>query len=508
MLPETLLALIWTLDQSGSFSWAVPAPQTSKQANQLRANARGQKLMDFLRSGRDCSTGRRHAGIAGTHRSPLSEEEETAGVRPSPIRCTAMTAAKRFFRWKPSCSAAVSMLLATSLPTGARGQTKKEDKHWSAQWITAEGVAERDQVVLHFRKVVEMKDRPKEFVVDLSADNQFIFYVNGKEARRGPSRGDLAHWRYERFDIAPLLHGGRNVLAATVWHFGTHAAIAQMSERAGFLLHGAGEAERAADTNATWEVEEETGISLLQPKVKGYFAADPGERWDGGRFVWYAGSESAEPAETAGARAPAPAAQSSARTEERGKWNQAVTIGRGAPREEQDAPNNWQLVRDALPPMERTQLPPGRVVQTSCAVSSEEFFAAGMEFRAGSKCSLLLDQGELTTGYPVLAVSGGRGATIRLTYAEALLDEQGRKGNRNQIDGKHIEGVTDEFRPEGGTAKREFSPLTWRTWRYLQLDVETHDEPVKIVGLRGWFSAYPFVERAYFQADDSSLDPI
>ena len=53
-----------------------------------------------------------------------------------------MTAAKRFFRWKPSCSAAVSMLLATSLPTGARGQTKKEDKHWSAQWITAEGVAE------------------------------------------------------------------------------------------------------------------------------------------------------------------------------------------------------------------------------------------------------------------------------------------------------------------------------------------------------------------------------
>ena len=400
------------------------------------------------------------------------------------------------------------MLLATSLPTGARGQTKKEDKHWSAQWITAEGVAERDQVVLHFRKVVEMKDRPKEFVVDLSADNQFIFYVNGKEARRGPSRGDLAHWRYERFDIAPLLHGGRNVLAATVWHFGTHAAIAQMSERAGFLLHGAGEAERAADTNATWEVEEETGISLLQPKVKGYFAADPGERWDGGRFDWYAGSESAEPAETAGARAPAPAAQSSARTEVRGKWTQAVTIGRGAPREEQDAPNNWQLVRDALPPMERTQLPPGRVVQTSCAVSSEEFFAAGMEFRAGSKCSLLLDQGELTTGYPVLAVSGGRGATIRLTYAEALLDEQGRKGNRNQIDGKHIEGVTDEFRPEGGTAKREFSPLTWRTWRYLQLDVETHDEPVKIVGLRGWFSAYPFVERAYFQADDSSLDTI
>jgi len=42
---------------------------------------------------------------------------------------------------------------------------------------------------------------------------------------------------------APLLHAGKNTLAATVWHFGTHAAIAQMSERTGFLLHGAGAAE-------------------------------------------------------------------------------------------------------------------------------------------------------------------------------------------------------------------------------------------------------------------------
>src|SRR5262249_32059510 len=142
------------------------------------------------------------------------------------------------------------------------------------------------------------------------------------------------------------------------------------------------------------------------------------------------------------------------------------------------------------------------------AVSSEEFFGAGMEFPPASKCSLLLDQGELTTGYPVLAVSEGRRATIRLTYGEALLDDQGRKGNRNQIAGKHIEGVGEEFGPEGGAAKREFSPLTWRTWRYLQLEVETRDEPVKITGLRSWFSAYPFVERAYFHADDSSLDPI
>src|SRR5262245_41020284 len=199
----------------------------------------------------------------------------------------------------------------------ARGQERTE-KHWSAQWITAGGVAERDEVVLHFRKTIEFEAAPVKFVVDVSADNQFILYVNGVEAGRGPSRADLGHWRYETLDIAPLLHAGRNVLAATVWHFGTHAAIAQMSERTGFLLRGAGEAERLADTNATWDVEEETGISLLKPKVNGYFAAEPGERWDGGRFDWYATGA------TPGANA-------------QSLWKKAVTLGRGARREEQDA---------------------------------------------------------------------------------------------------------------------------------------------------------------------------
>src|SRR5215471_8312895 len=148
----------------------------------------------------------------------------------------------------------------------SRTQEAAEKKHWSAQWITAAGVAERDEVVLHFRKTIELKAAPAKFSVDVSADNQFILYVNGVEAGRGPSRADLAHWRYETYEIGPLLHSGRNVISAMVWHFGTRAAIAQMSDRVGFLLHGATDRERTADTDASWEVEEETGISAVKAK--------------------------------------------------------------------------------------------------------------------------------------------------------------------------------------------------------------------------------------------------
>ncbi len=369
--------------------------------------------------------------------------------------------------------------------SGAAGQAGAE-KHWGAQWITAAHAAERDEAVLHFRKTMELKEAPAKFVVNVSADNQFILYVNGRETGRGPSRADLAHWRFETYDIAPLLHAGKNTLAALVWHFGTHAAIAQMSERTGFLLHGAGDAERAADTNATWEVEEEKGITTLRPHVNGYYAAEPGLRIDGTKFDWDASSEGAS----------------------KGEWTKAVTLGRGALREERDAPNDWQLVSDPLPAMQMAEVPAGKVVRANGIGTTTGFPRAGFTVAPHSKASVLIDNGQLTTGYPVLVVGEGRGATIRLTYAEALYNAKGQKGNRNEIEGKHIEGVVDEFLPGGEDATREFTPLSWRTWRYLQLDVETADAPARIERLKTWFSAYPFAEKAYFHSNDSSLEQI
>jgi alpha-L-rhamnosidase len=367
--------------------------------------------------------------------------------------------------------------------------TASPAKTWSAQWITAPAVAERDGVVLHFRKVVELAQPAAHFVVNVSADNQFILYVNGQEAGRGPSRADLSHWRYETYDIGPLLHSGSNALAATVWHFGPRAAIATMSDRAGFLMHGTGEAERAADTNASWEVEEEKGIETLRPQVRGYYAAEPGQRIDGSKLDWNAASASID-------------------SERNGTWTKAVTLGRGALRGEKDPPNNWQLVVDTLPAMEMSEAPAGKIVRASRTSAINGFPEKGFRIAAHTNASMLLDNGQLTTGFPTLALSGGRGAAVRLTYAEALLDEKGQKGNRSVTEGKHIEGLVDEFLPGGGEVTREFTPLSWRTWRYLQLDLQTADEPLEVDGLKTSFSAYPFVEQGYFHSDDVSLDAI
>ena len=65
---------------------------------------------------------------------------------------------------------------------------------WSAEWITSPDAAQRDQSVLHLRKVVELARRPQHFLVQVSADNQFILYVNQQRVGLGPSRSDLGHW--------------------------------------------------------------------------------------------------------------------------------------------------------------------------------------------------------------------------------------------------------------------------------------------------------------------------
>jgi alpha-L-rhamnosidase len=376
--------------------------------------------------------------------------------------------------------ACVGMLLVWLCVRNLYAQRAAE---WKAQWITAADAPARDEVVLRFRKVIDLPAAPPQFVINVSADNQFLLYANGKRAGTGPSHSDLSHWRYETFDIAPFLHPGKNVLAATVWNFGPHAAIAQMSDRAGFLVHGAGDAERIADTDATWDVEIEKGIAALRPELPGfYFASGPGERWDASRMDWKWGE---------------------AKQNEQG-WTKAMTLGRGAPRWDRDAPNNWQLVADPLPAMEMKEVATGKWVRPA---GVNPVGRRLLEIPAMTKMTFLIDRNELITGYPELTVSGGLGSKIRLTYAEALYDEKGQKGNRDEIEGKHILGLTDELSLDGQDS-RDFMPLGWRTWRYLQIDVETLGNPLRIDGLKTWFTAYPFEEKGYFRSDDESLKKI
>ncbi len=385
-------------------------------------------------------------------------------------------------------------MASLALPASAADKPSRDPdlvhEAWPSEWIACAGAVARNPGVYHFRKRITLGGVPAHFVIRVSADNRFIFFVNGARVGDGPARGDLDHWRYETFDISPMLRTGDNVLAATVWNYGALAPTAQMSDQTGFLVQGETSAEQSADTNTSWEGQVETGEifqAINASELPNYYAASPGEVLDGARYdwEWQTAGSGWKPAITVG-------------TGEPGRYPKATPVGTGS------GVNRWLLVPDALPPMEYSVTDIGRIVRVKGMEALETLPA---RVPAHTQVSLLFDRGAMTTGYPELTVSGGKGASVRLTYAEALVDAMGKKGNRDEIAGRHMLGLTDTVLADGGL-KRAWSPLWWRSWRYLQLDVTTDDEAIAIDSLTARFSGYPFKERGAFDASDPSLHRI
>ena len=373
-------------------------------------------------------------------------------------------------------------LLAAGATPLLRGQSLLRST-WSAKWIGVPNTPASGYGVYHFRKTFDLESRPERFVVHASGDNRYQLFVNGQRVAWGPARGDLFHWRYETVDITGFLRAGRNIVAAVVWNFGEHAPEAQITMETAFLLQGDTAAERVIDTGTSWKCARDASYSpavTTSGDVRGYYVAGPGDRIRAVQHPWgWAALEFDDAA-----------------------WPAAVVIAPAAGREARDVHTRWMLVPRTIPMMEEKVERP-MVARTAQGI---EWSGKGTA-AAGTKATLLLDQTYLTTAYPELTVSGGKGAVVRLRYAEALFTNSREKGNRNQVEGKNFIGNYDEFTLDGGS-HRVFRPLWWRTFRYLQIEIEAKDEPVTIDALRGANVGYPFVRRARFDAGQPELNQI
>jgi alpha-L-rhamnosidase len=366
---------------------------------------------------------------------------------------------------------------------------------WSASWISHPTAPLREPIVLHFRKQVILATVPTSFIVHASADNRFVLYVNGQRIGAGPARSDLAHWHYETFDLSPYLRPGTNVIAATVWNFGIYAPMAQISDRTAFLLEGDGKTESIVNTDSSWFVEEEEGQTILPRKADrpwNYMAVGPGETLDAARFDW----QWLQPEMHSGRwLLAAPAVRESIYKD--GSVASSKISYDGGP---------WALMPDTLPHMSYSSEDAGHVVRTDLPAASQ-FPQRSVSIPARSHVHILLDRSILTTGYPQLSFSGGKGARILLTYAEALVDKEGHKGDRSAVGDRQAIGFQDQVSPDGGVS-RVFEPLWWRTWRYLDLDIETAGDPLSLEHLTAHFTAYPFKEVAQFSSSDRDLNRI
>lgn len=370
-------------------------------------------------------------------------------------------------------------------------------KKWDAYWITLAAASTKDYGVYHFRKIFSLDDKPASFIVHVSADNRYKLFVNGVMVSLGPARADLFHWNFETVDIAKYLQAGNNVIAAVVWNFGDFRPEHQVSFRTGLIVQGNSDKEKVINSDTSWKCLRDTSYSPLQPDLLyTYYVAGPGEKIDYSKY---------------------PVNWQNSNYNDNG-WTQAKQIVSGLPKGVLQTDLSWMLIPRTIPQVELTLQRLHSVRSVTGIILPVTFPSTKTPFTvpANSNVTILLDNGFLTNAYPVLQFSKGKDAHISLGYAEALYidegssknwKEQNKKGNRNETEGKRFVGVKDEVIADGA-AGQTFTPLVWRTYRYMQVEIKTANEALSIDDLYGTFTGYPFEMKAKFSSDDKELEKI
>lgn len=371
----------------------------------------------------------------------------------------------------------------------------------SADWIWIDDAGPSGGDIDAVRFEADFTSSGEPLVVDVSADERFVLFLDGREIARGPHKGVVNHWYYETYEIKGLGRGTHR-LAAVAYCMGEAAPRAVLtSGRGGFLLKASGAYDAQLTTGrGAWRARRVSGTEM------GGFV-------DGG---WYAVAEESRVRGT-GFLDPAacgrPAATKTVRDAVKGH-NGGVALPSWAlfPTERPD-----QMLREIRPGRFLAGQPLFKAGTNKLYSASDAAFpmVAGMNellregkaltIPANTSVRFAWDMGEYYCGYPRLSASGGRDAEIRWGWAETLRDGAGHRGNRSELYGKGFaRALHDTFFPDGRESA-DFTAPWWRCGRWCELEVRTGGEPLRLNSISVLETRYPIDCRASFECDDDSI---
>ncbi|TNJ44958.1 family 78 glycoside hydrolase catalytic domain [Tamlana fucoidanivorans] len=366
---------------------------------------------------------------------------------------------------------------------------------WSAKWVSHPDITGDETGVYLFKKVLSFKTIPEDYVINISADNRYVLYINGKVVTRGPARCDLNRWLFDTVDIAPYLKVGENHIAAKVWNMAQLKPVAQMSLKTGLIIQGNTEQEQEINTNTTWRVVIDEAYSFYKiMDLRRFYASGPGEKFNADLHPWYWKISDNEIS-----------------------WKKVKEGNNGMPMNYYNITGKTDkrlLCPRSIPMMEKKKQDFAEVRRMEGVKNAKDLIAGSkpVKIPANKTAVILLDQGHLTNAYPQLKFSKGRNSTIKITYAESLfIPKDGKptfdKGNRNDVEGKVMWGNYDIIEVDGGD-DRFFEPLWWRSFRYVELKITTGEEPLILEGFSSEFTGYPFKLKSSFESEDSRMSAI
>ena len=381
----------------------------------------------------------------------------------------------------------------------------------AADWISYDAIDKVNGSVVAYRLRFN-SDRQEDIRLNVSADQRFRLYFDGKFVGEGPHRGDPDHWCYHPFEISCT--PGVHCLVAIVWSIGHKGGppTAQMSVRHGFVAWSeAADSSRFNTGRANWESSLVAGYGFLSPGVA--WGSGARVRIDGKSFPF--GIESGNGSTV---------------------WTTPVSV---APArcdvftDYGDLHLHWTLVETRLPPMLRqVHRPPSVRMAEDCSPTHTELRAFDptnnrpalhdawqallnhhqpILLPPNSSIRVLLDLGTYSCAFANIRSRSGRGTRIRVRWSESLFVDQEPKsiwpfgepkGHRDEISGKYFRGMGNQYILGGGDAPQTYSPLWWEAGRYIEVLIITSDEPATIEEFELVETRYPTNAQGHYESSE------
>jgi alpha-L-rhamnosidase len=392
-------------------------------------------------------------------------------------------------------------------PSNAIPHNFEEASHSRPAWITPRRAALPPEVTAYRLRF----DLPQATLIRIhvSADERYQLYIDGQCEGRGPERGSDRAWFYETYDVK--FSAGQHTFVAIVWRLGDIGPQAQIGLAGGLLLEAEGRfGDMVSTRSADWETKQVDGVNFSLPKfstINPAWFVEPIQTTDGRAYPWGIEMGEGDGWEATTVRhedllalyglqarhvlypasLPAQLAVSriggQVRYVSEGTWSdmEKVPVVPGASLKSEEA--IWQALIDGVAPL---VVPPHTCRQ------------------------VIIDLDDYVCAYPQIELSGGKGSELTIGWAEALYIDYSShtKGQRDEVEGQMFVALCRDIIKSDGGIQRRFEPLWWRAGRYVELLIETDDEPLTVDSFRLLETRYPLEMQSRFSSNDERLDSV
>lgn len=378
----------------------------------------------------------------------------------------------------------------------------------SATWLSVPAEAYEDAVSAYGKILVAwfrasfIAENPECLLIAMSANSRYKLWMNGKRAGFGPCKATKGKVYYDELDLTSMVVAGNNELLVQVIYYplpeygmggksGPQSVVSNVPGAwflaAGLLSERNGEEKEVLLTGQhSWEVMTDNAYKWSFQDYLGYTITGPYEEVEGGLLPFNTFTKQQNWIMPA--------------LKDKAFWS---SFGESSP---------LPLFERPIPLLyEKRREFPKEIIRNE---SNEEYFGFSdsewVRIPPKKKMSVLLDAGELTTGFLRLNLEAGKNSIIRLYYAESS-SRKGKgqyyeKGRRDDFDNFCFEGYHDEYKSSGKI--ETYEPYWYRTFRFILLEVETMGEAITVHKPYYIETGYPIENTSRVESGTSWIKPL